>query len=625
MADTTEVNLQIVNQETGGNDGTWGDIADANFQKLVDAITEQGTIAVTGGTDSLTDDQQRDAVLNFTGTLTSNEIVKVNDTSKKLWFARNNTTGSYTLTVQTDTGTGIAVTQGRVAILYADGTNVIELSTDLIRTDLYNHNYIGTFTENGDANTLTCTSTDIAVTAYTEGMVVIGKVTNANTSAMTCNVNAIGVKNIEDGLGAAIQAGVVPAGSIIVLHYNNTNDSLQLMNIADPLRQNTAPKLYGPLNPNGNYVGVSNGTPIASAATLVIGTDGDYMDVTGTMTVTAMTVATDRLFVLQTNGSLTLTHGATLQLPGNASIVTQAGDHYLFYAIAANSVVLIGRLKEDLQINEAKGANVASAAALAPGRDGNFFDVTGVTTITSINSLGVGTEITLHFTGILTLTHNATTLILPTGANIATEVGDVVKFVEESSGNWRCVNYMRGDGEALSISGSALAEVKASSAVETLITESISQQDIFSYTIAGGEMAVDDVWRFTIRGLHDANENVSPIWRIKGNTSVFYQDTSAAIPNATENPWSLIFDVFRKDGAESDIWINGVMIYKNSANDPNAGEGALPNSEKAVPIRGNVTESSASDIIIKVTLNINDADPSTNFYVDCYTVERLAA
>ena len=50
------------------------------------------------------------------------------------------------------------------------------------------------------------------------------------------------------------------------------------------------------------------------------------------------------------------------------------------------------------QIQWSKGADVASATALAVLTDGNYFDVTGTTTITSINTTGgVGTLIKLHF------------------------------------------------------------------------------------------------------------------------------------------------------------------------------------------------------------------------------------
>jgi len=98
------------------------------------------------------------------------------------------------------------------------------------------------------------------------------------------------------------------------------------------------------------------------------------------------------------------------------------------------------------QINWSKGADVASANALTLGTDGNLFDITGTTAITSIGTLGIGTVVMLHFDGILTLTHNATDLILPGAANITTAAGDMAMFVEYATGDWRCVSYAKADG-----------------------------------------------------------------------------------------------------------------------------------------------------------------------------------
>lgn len=90
-----------------------------------------------------------------------------------------------------------------------------------------------------------------------------------------------------------------------------------------------------------------------------------------------------------------------------------------------------------------KGADIASATALAIGVDGNYFDVTGTTTVTSIGTVGVGTTLILQFDAIVTLTHHATDLVLPGGANIVTAAGDHATFVEYDTGLWRCVNYTR--------------------------------------------------------------------------------------------------------------------------------------------------------------------------------------
>jgi hypothetical protein len=91
----------------------------------------------------------------------------------------------------------------------------------------------------------------------------------------------------------------------------------------------------------------------------------------------------------------------------------------------------------------AKGADVSSDGTLALGTDGNYFDITGTTTIVTIDTWNVGDIARLHFDGILTLTHHATDLILPGAADIVTAAGDEAMFVEYASGDWRCIHYQR--------------------------------------------------------------------------------------------------------------------------------------------------------------------------------------
>ena len=65
---------------------------------------------------------------NLTGVLTGNRIVVVPATVQQYWIT-NSTTGAFTLTVKTSAGSGIAVPQGGAAILYCDGTNVVNAQT----------------------------------------------------------------------------------------------------------------------------------------------------------------------------------------------------------------------------------------------------------------------------------------------------------------------------------------------------------------------------------------------------------------------------------------------------------------------------------------------------------------
>ena len=87
------------------------------------------------------------------------------------------------------------------------------------------------------------------------------------------------------------------------------------------------------------------------------------------------------------------------------------------------------------------GTTLASGTTITPLADGNYITVTGVTTITTIASTNSwnGRWIALKFSGVLQLTHSAL-LILPGAANYTTTANDVLEFVQESSGVWRCTS-----------------------------------------------------------------------------------------------------------------------------------------------------------------------------------------
>lgn len=112
--------------------------------------------------------------------------------------------------------------------------------------------------------------------------------------------------------------------------------------------------------------------------------------------------------------------------------------------LAADAVNKNGVNNLTAAFNEAKGANIASAGTTDIGAaTGNFVDVTGTTTITALGTVQAGTHRWVRFTGALTLTHNATSLILPGATNITTETGDIAQFLSLGSGNWVCSGYLK--------------------------------------------------------------------------------------------------------------------------------------------------------------------------------------
>lgn len=129
----------------------------------------------------------------------------------------------------------------------------------------------------------------------------------------------------------------------------------------------------------------------------------------------------------------------------------------------------------------AKGADLASASTLTLGNDGNYFVVTGTTGISAFSSKSAGIIIALRFSGVLTLTHNATNLILANGQNYTTASGDVLTFISEGSGNWREITRLMRTIKNLtlstptidSISGNVIAtqlNMEAGTATDLIVT-----------------------------------------------------------------------------------------------------------------------------------------------------------
>ncbi len=83
-----------------------------------------------------------------------------------------------------------------------------------------------------------------------------------------------------------------------------------------------------------------------------------------------------------------------------------------------------------------KGSDITSGAAITIPA-GNLFDVTGVTAITSIVTVGIGTVARLHFDGALIFTHHSTNLVCPGGESIVTHAGMEIEVHEYASADWR--------------------------------------------------------------------------------------------------------------------------------------------------------------------------------------------
>jgi hypothetical protein len=134
MANTTSTNLKLTVQATGENSGTWGQITNTNLLILEQAIggyDAVGLNATTGATLVFSNgalSNGKNQVIKLTGTITSNVDVVIPDSIEKTYIIENATTGVFTVTFKTTSGTGItwSTTDKGKKILYSDGTNVLE-------------------------------------------------------------------------------------------------------------------------------------------------------------------------------------------------------------------------------------------------------------------------------------------------------------------------------------------------------------------------------------------------------------------------------------------------------------------------------------------------------------------
>lgn len=95
---------------------------DYQFTRLVKSVVGNATV-------NLTTDDSRSSYIEFTGLLTGNINIVVT-LAPWSWQIFNNTTGAFTITIKTLSGTGISVAQGKRAILTSDGTNVVRITPD---------------------------------------------------------------------------------------------------------------------------------------------------------------------------------------------------------------------------------------------------------------------------------------------------------------------------------------------------------------------------------------------------------------------------------------------------------------------------------------------------------------
>ena len=136
MASTYTSSLNLELQATGENSGSWGTKTNNNLQKLESATKGYVSVAIASTTDSLTatdgstTDEQSNAIIKLTGTLSGNTTIQ--SEAVETWYIVDNATSmsSYTLGFKPAGGTATNLVASSKHILYSDGSTMFDVLAD---------------------------------------------------------------------------------------------------------------------------------------------------------------------------------------------------------------------------------------------------------------------------------------------------------------------------------------------------------------------------------------------------------------------------------------------------------------------------------------------------------------
>lgn len=217
MASTYTSNIRLEKQADGENPNSWGALLNSNVIDLVDQAVAAYQIVSVSGTTPLTlsqingaTDQSRKAILSFDGTLAAETSIIIPSVNK-MYYVRNNTSGSFALKIKTAGNTAIAIQQGSNVMVATDGTNVYQTAFPTS---------VSSFT----VNSLTATSVSTSVLNASKITTSIVSATNINAtsvSAVSGRFSGTVSASAFDGLGNKLSFGSDAQGDI--LYNNGTN------------------------------------------------------------------------------------------------------------------------------------------------------------------------------------------------------------------------------------------------------------------------------------------------------------------------------------------------------------------------------------------------------------------
>lgn len=420
MASTYSANLKLNLMGTGDQSGTWGDTTNTNLGTLLEqAVAGYTTQALAGaGPTALTIPDGatgigRYYVIEFTGTPTAGHQVTVPAVQKPYIFY-NNTNIAVTVKVSGQTGVTIAV--GKKAIVYNNGTDIIEVANAPV-------------TEAGTQTLTNKTLTSPTLTAPVLGTPASGTLTNATGLPLTTGVTGTlpvangGTGITSFGSGIATWLGTPSSANLLSAMTDETGTGLLVFA--------TSPSLTTP---------ALSGETFSTSATVTAGTNAqgqgaltsDYNVITTAASnpsgVTLPTATTGRRIVIVNKGANSVNvypaTGASIDaLAANAAIALPVDDVMVFYASSTTkwystynlAIAPAGVTSFSAGTTGFTPSTATTGAVTLAGTLGTANGGTGLTTFTAANNAIYSTSASAVTAGTLPVLAGGTGVTTSTG------------------------------------------------------------------------------------------------------------------------------------------------------------------------------------------------------------------